>query len=229
MCYIRVSTEEQVVEGVSLQAQEERLRAYCLLNGLEIEAVIADEGISASKGLDTRPGGQRVLDLLRKGAATHVVALKLDRLFRNAEDALRNTSAWDRRGVSLHLLDMGGTSLSTGSAVGRMMLTMLAAFAEFERNLISERTSAALAYKRRKREVFNHAPLGYDRVGNNLVPNSREMAVVKLIRDLRQAGGTLRSIVHILNEGQIDTKRGGRWYPSTVRQILANNMHGEAV
>lgn len=148
ICYIRVSTEEQVLEGVSLNAQRERLVAYCALKGLQIVEVIADEGISASKALDIRPGGKRVVDLLKRKEIKHVVALKLDRLFRNAEDALRNTSTWERRGLSLHLVDLGGQSIDSGTAVGKMMLTMLAAFAEFERNLVSERTVAALGTPR---------------------------------------------------------------------------------
>lgn len=75
----------------------------------------------------------------RKGGRT-----TLDRLFRDAADALVQTRAWDRAGVALHVVDMGGTSLNTASAVGRMFLTMTAAFAELERSLVSERTSAAM-------------------------------------------------------------------------------------
>src|SRR6266576_5058844 len=72
--------------------------------------------------------------------------MKLDRLFRDAEDALRQTKAWDRTGISLHLVDIGGQSMNTGSAMGRMFLTLMAGFAELERNLIAERTTAVLAH-----------------------------------------------------------------------------------
>ena len=67
---------------------------------------------------------------------------------------LFQTETWDKQGVTLHLIDMGGASFFTSSAVGRMFLTMLAGFAQFERDLIAERTAAALATKRAKRTVY---------------------------------------------------------------------------
>src|ERR1035438_6967447 len=144
LLYLRVSTIEQL-KGVSLDAQEERLRAYCLMTGLEVGPgdVFREEGVSASIPLHKRPCGARLLERVTEGA-THVVALKLDRLFRDAEDALRQTKAWDRAGVVLHLIDMGGASLSNASAMGRMLLTTMAGFAELERNLVSERTTTSL-------------------------------------------------------------------------------------
>ena len=221
--YIRVSTEEQVVEGVSLDNQRERLQAYCITKGLQIVDIIADEGISATKALDTRPGGKRVVDALKRKDIHNVVALKLDRLFRNAEDALRNTSTWDRRGIALHLVDLGGQSIDSGTAVGKMMLTMLAAFAEFERNLISERTAAALTYKRKHDQVYNHVPFGFVRSGDRLIQSEQEIAVVTQIQQWRDAGNTLRAIAIKLNEQRIGSKKGGVWYASTVQKVLAAN------
>jgi len=122
--------------------------------------------------------------LIRDGVC-HVVALKLDRLFRNAADALATTEEWREAGISLHLVDMGGMSLDTGSSMGRMLLTMLAAFAEFEGNVISERTTAALRHKRAHGRVFNHAPYGYDAVDGRLVPNASEQEGLERMRELR--------------------------------------------
>lgn len=218
--YVRVSTEEQALEGVSLNNQRERLHAYCASKGLEIVEVISDEGVSATKALDTRPGGKRLLDALKRRDVCHVVALKLDRLFRNAEDALRNTSAWERRSIALHLVDLGGQSLDSGSAVGKMMLTMMAAFAEFERNLVSERTAAALTYKRKHNEVFNHVPFGFDRSGDILIPHEGEMVVVAKIRGWRDRGDTYRAIAGRLNAKGVSAKKGGIWYAASVRKVL---------
>ena len=154
VCYIRVSTQEQANTGVSLAPQEERLRAYCTMQGLEVAAVVREEGVSGSKPLGSRPGGAEVLRMVARREVSHVVALKLDRLFRNAADALAQTEAWDKAGVGLHLVDMGGQSLNTSSAMGRMMLTMMAGFAEFERALIAERTASALAHKKAHRQAY---------------------------------------------------------------------------
>ena len=226
VCYLRVSTQEQVVHGVSLQAQDERLRAYCVLQKLEIVSVFREEGISASKPLEGRPEGRQMIDVLGRKEAEHIVALKLDRLFRNAEDALHHTRQWDNQGLTLHLIDMGGQSLNTSSAIGRMMLTMMAAFAEFERNLISERTTAAMHHKKKHLQHYAQVPYGFSVDGAMLVVNEDEQAVIAEIKAWRSSGWTLQAIANRLNEDEIPTKNGGTWHGSTVRQILANEIHG---
>jgi DNA invertase Pin-like site-specific DNA recombinase len=225
--YIRVSTLDQSKHGVSLEAQEERLRAYCLAAGLELVAVIREDGVSASVPLADRPQGSELVAALKRGV-TNVVALKLDRLFRDAEDALRQTRAWDRAGIALHLVDMGGQSINTASAMGRMMLTMMAAFAELERNLIAERTTQALDFKKRNRQVFNHEPYGYRRDGNALVAVPEEQGIIGRIRALRSNGVTLDAIAGMLNNEAIPTKRGGKWYARTVLNVLNSELHEAA-
>jgi DNA invertase Pin-like site-specific DNA recombinase len=226
--YIRVSTDEQARQGVSLDAQEERLRAYCTMRGLAVVGTIRDEGVSAFKHLDKRPGGAELLRLVARGEAVHVVALKLDRLFRNAADALALTEAWNRQGVALHLVDMGGAAMDTASATGRMMLTMLAGFAEFERALISERTATALTFKRDKREAYAPTPYGYRRTGATLKPHKGELATVARIRAWAEAGEGFAAIARRLNADEVPTKRGGRWHASTVRYLVRNELYEPA-
>ena len=225
--YIRVSTDEQAKNGVSLVAQNERLRAYCVMARLDILEVIRDEGVSAWKKLETRPGGKRLLSLVESGQATNVVALRLDRLFRNAEDALHLATAWEKRGVALHLVDMGGATMNTASAIGKMMLTMLAGFAEFERNLVSERTSGALRHKRIHGEAYGPVPFGYRRVGDSLKKYVKEYRTLERIRAWRAEGLTLKAIADRLNAEGVKTKHGKTWYPSTVRYLLTNELYQE--
>ncbi len=227
--YTRVSTEEQSVNGVSLKDQEEKLLSYCKLQGLDPVHVIREEGISAAKPLATRPGGQELLQLVKQGDVGHVIALKLDRLFRDAADALNVTKAWDNAGIALHLVDMGGQSMNTASAMGRFFLSTMASFAELERNLIGERTAAAMQYKKQHKEVYSPVPYGYDREGDNLQPNKEEQKAVKLITKWRGQGWTLARIAGELTKRNIKTKRGGQWYPGTVKYILNNNLYQEAV
>jgi len=226
--YIRVSTDEQAKHGVSLDAQEARLRAYCTMRDLEVVGVIRDEGVSAFKHLDKRPGGAELLRVIASGEAQHVVAFKLDRLFRNAADALATTEAWSRAGVALHLVDMGGAAMDTTSATGRMMLTMLAGFAEFERALTVERTTTALAFKRDKREAYGATPYGYARHGDALHADPDELATVARIRKWHAAGASLGAIARRLTAAGTPTKRGGQWYPATVRYLLRNDLYAVA-
>jgi len=227
--YIRVSTEEQSINGVSLKDQEDKLLSYCKLNGLEPLHIIKEKGVSASKPLATRTGGQELLQLVNKGAVKNVIALKLDRLFRNAADALNVTQKWDKDGVALHLVDMGGQTINTATAMGRFFLSMMASFAELERNLISERTKAAMDYKRIHRETYGPPPFGFQKVENNLVEDEIEMEIIRRIKKWREQGQTLMKIADILNEKNVPTKRGGKWAAATIKYLLENNLYGEVV
>src|SRR5689334_18214890 len=86
--YVRVSTTEQAREGVSLDAQEERIHAYCQMSNLNLLNIVREDGISAAKALASRPGGREIVAAVTGKRIQHIVALKLDRLFRDAVDAL---------------------------------------------------------------------------------------------------------------------------------------------
>jgi DNA invertase Pin-like site-specific DNA recombinase len=226
--YVRVSTEEQVSQGLSIPAQKEAIVAYARMRGLELVDVIVDAGVSGGRALGTRPGGQKLLSLLAEGRASHIIALRLDRLFRDAADCLATVETWTRKGFVLHLLDVGGNSIDTSSAAGKFMLTILAAVAEMERNLIAERIRNVLSWKRRNGKVFSHPPFGFARDGDDLVPVEAEQKALDLILDLRARGYSLRKIAKTLEARGIPTKRGGRWAAATVRKLLAR-AEGDAL
>jgi DNA invertase Pin-like site-specific DNA recombinase len=96
---------------------------------------------------------------------SHVLALELDRLFRDAADALNQTKAWDKGGLALHLVDLGDQTLNTASAMGRFFLNVMAGFAELKRNLIAERTGTAMKHKKAHREAYPLPPLVKTRRG----------------------------------------------------------------
>ena len=206
--YVRVSTDEQARTGVSLDAQEERLRAYCTMRGLPVVTVIREEGVSASKPLAKRPGGARLLGMIAAGTVTNVVALKLDRLFRDLVDTMTTVNAWDRAGVGLHLVDFGGNAVDVGTAVGRLMLGTFAGIAQFERDVISERTVAALAYKRDHGRASGTVPYGYTRDGDNVVPVPAEQATIAQVQEWHAAGDSLRGIAARLTAAGTPTKNG---------------------
>jgi DNA invertase Pin-like site-specific DNA recombinase len=226
--YVRVSTEEQASQGLSIPAQEASIVAYARMKGLELVEVIVDGGVSGGRPLGARPGGQRLLSLLAEGKASHIIALRLDRLFRNASDCLQTVEIWSKRGYVLHLLDVAGNSIDTNSSAGKFMLTVLAAVAEMERNLIAERIRNVMSWKRRNRKVFGHEPYGFAREGDDLVPIEAEQRALDLILDLRARGYSLRKIARTLEARGIPTKRGGKWAAATVRKLLAR-AEGEAL
>jgi site-specific DNA recombinase len=225
--YCRVSTDEQAREGVSLAAQEARIRAYCTAAGLTLVEMLRDEGVSASKPLDKRPAGLALLRALARKQARHVVVVTLDRMFRSTIDCLSKVEIWDRAGIGLHLVDHGGQSIATSTAVGRMFLTMLAGFAEMERRLNGERTAAALRHKKGKRQAYSPTPYGFDREGDGLVVNATEQTIVQQVQQWHRQGSSLHQIAARLTAAGVPTKRGGKWYACTVSYLLRNELYGE--
>jgi len=223
--YIRVSTQEQAREGLSLDAQEASIRAYCTMRGLDLVDVVVDAGVSAGKKLSTRNGGRRLQQLLPEVAG--VVSYKLDRLFRDCADCLDVAAGWDDDGVALHLVDLGGQTIDTSSAMGRFFLTIMAGAAELERNLISERTKGALQHAKSQGATFGRVGLGQRRIDDRdqhgrrrVVADHGEQATVTRIVALRAAGRTFAAVAEQLTAEGRRTKRGGAWYASTVRNVL---------
>ena len=223
VAYVRVSTEEQANEGVSLDAQEARIRAYCAMRGLELVEVIIDAGVSAGKPLSTRDGGKRVLDLVRTRKVNAVVALKLDRLFRNCADCLTVIAGWDKAGVALHLVDIGGSAVDTSSAMGRFFLTVMAGAAELERNQIRERTSMAMKHMASKGEYTGgKVRFGYklDDTGK-LEAIAAELAAVELAGRLRAEGKSLRAVAAELAQAGHVSRAGKPFVPCQIAKMAA--------
>src|ERR1700736_5132785 len=170
--YVRVSTDKQADHGVSLEAQEAKIRAMAVVQGSEIVELIVDGGESA-KNLN-RPGMERLLSLVDAGKVQTVIIAKLDRLTRSVKDLAELLERFQKRGVSLVSV---AESLDTGSAAGRLVLNIMTAFAQWEREAIGERTATALQHKRAHRKVYNHVPYGFRREGDALLPIEAEQVV----------------------------------------------------
>lgn len=227
ICYVRCSSTEQVESGLGLADQEARCRAYAQMRGLAVVEVVADPGVSGARALETRPGGRRVLALTsgRRPAVRHVIALKLDRCFRSAADALAVTAGWNKRNVTLHMVDFGGSSLDLSSATGRMFLTVAAGFAELERGLCAERTRAALAVKRGRGEYTGGAPpFGYRAVRGKLVEDQEEQEVLALICELRGEGLSFNAIAGALNAREAPNRGAATWRKERVFRLWRRGM-----
>ncbi len=222
--YTRCSTNEQADSGLGLEAQAERIRAYCTMRGSELLDLITDAGVSGGKPLASRDGGQRLLTAIRERKADGVVMLKLDRMFRNAGDCLTTVERWEKAGIALHVVDLGGNAIDTTSAAGRFMLVVLAGAAEMERNLTRERTRSAMAVKRTNGQRIGTLPYGFDLAadGTTLVPSESEQAVIAEIGSWRSMGWTLERIAAALTDRGVPTKTGksGSWTHQAVARIV---------
>jgi len=225
--YIRVSTDRQASEGISLDAQTERAAAYCASRGLTIAATLREEGQSARKlRLEQRPAGRELLRLIASGAISHVVAFKLDRIFRDNIEALQRSKEWDAAGVHLHILDIGGDTVDTGSASGRLYFAMLSAFAQHESDQTSERVRSSMRQIASSGRSPANRPFGYARADRALVPDPITAPIVREMFMRAAAGASLVELVRWLHSEGITTRNGNaRWSISSVRWVLSNPIY----
>ena len=212
--YIRVSTQGQADEGVSLAAQRAKIEAWCSLNDAELVTVFEDAGLSGAS-MTGREGLAEALKATTKGMA--LVTYSISRLARSTRDMLEIAERLDAKGADLVSMT---EKIDTTTAAGRMVFKMLAVLADFERDQIGERTKMALAHKRAKGEVYAPTPFGFDAVDGRLVEVQHEAHIVSDILRQREAGTSLAKIADQLNARGIGGKRGGRWYASTVRYLI---------
>jgi len=237
VAYIRVSTEEQAREGVSLADQERRIQEYAQFKGLTVTQFFRDEGVSAKVPLNERPEGVKLLATIEpeEGPKT-VLATKLDRMFRSALDCLSNIDNWQKQGVTFHLIDLGGNAVDVDTAMGKMFITMLAGFAEMERNLISERVTQGMAQVKAEGGAIGRPPYGWEYSGpddldkhgrQKLVKSRPEARTLQAIMSLHGQGMTLKAICATLTQAGYPTKRGGEWHPGTVSKMVKRELKRE--
>lgn len=224
--YCRVSTDEQASNGVSLNAQEEKIRAYCKAKDWDLIEVIRDEGISA-KNLK-RPGLQSILERVPKRNSKRgfdgLIVVKLDRLTRSVGDLAFLNKLFEAHKVAFISIQ---EAVDTSTASGKLFHNIIACLSEWERGVISERTRDALRHKRNRGERAGEVPYGYMLAndGRTLEPIAKEQETLTKIRTLRESEQLSYSrIANQLNSQGVFTKKGSCWYPESVRSVLQHSL-----
>lgn len=225
--YIRVSTEGQAMDGVSLDVQREKIQAYCSLHGLTLIETMADEGISGKRA-DNRPGLQRALtEACRRKAV--LVVYSMSRLCRSTRDAIAIADRIEKCGADLASIS---EKIDTTSSMGRFFFRLMASLGELERDLISERTTGAMQHlKRQGRRIAPRLPYGRRLAedGKHLEPEPSELEIVAQMQAQRDGGRSYHAIAAWLNEQGIKSKQGGKWFASAVRSVLLYHEQPAAV
>jgi len=239
--YTRKSTEEGLDQTYnSLDAQREACEAYVMSQageGWSILPTLYDDGGFSGGNLD-RPALQTLLADIDKGLVDVVVVYKIDRLTRALADFARLVERFDKRNVSFVSVTQ---AFSTTTSMGRLTLNVLLSFAQFERELTTERIRDKFAASRR-RGIFmgGNPPLGYDPKDRKLVINKQEAETVRFIfsRYLElKSVGKLRADLEQRNirsklwtSAKGNTKGGGSWYVGSLTHFLRNRVYvGDAV
>jgi len=220
--YVRVSTIQQVMFGLSLDTQKQKIKQYCQLYDLDLIEIIVDSGETAENL--NRPGIQKAIQMLKSNTAHGIVVTKLDRLTRSIKDLNHLLEELFKK-VSLFSVS---ELIDTRSPSGRLVLNILTSVSQWERETISERTRAGLRAKKlkKKRVISGAPPYGWNWLDGELVELPKEQEVLAKIKTFRSHGMTLRAIAEQLNEMKIETKKGSsNWSPTAVRRTLLKDTY----
>lgn len=203
VAYRRVSTNEQKNSGAGMWAQKLPIEAWAAANGKTL-IWLEDDGYSAG-AMDNRPGLQKALELIREGKAGGIVVSKLDRLSRSMLDFCLLMEDASKNQWQMVALDFG---LDTSTPAGKMMIGVLALFAQFERDVIKQRTKDGLAAKQ----------AAGVRLG---APTQATAELIARVWLLMRKHGNYTAVSRELNEQGTPTATGrGRWHPDSARKLL---------
>jgi len=221
--YVRVSSDQQANEGVSLDAQRHKMRAYCKAMDIELIDLIADEGYSAANL--KRPGLQAALTMLRSGRASTLIVVKLDRLTRCVKDLGTLCEQYFSDEKPYTLLSISD-SINTRSASGKLVLNVLTSVAQWEREAIADRTREAMAHLKEQGVRLGGVPYGWryssevDANGRRLiVKHLEEQKAIRRICALHDKQVPAAQIVQRLGQEGLPP-RGKRWHTKSVYQVL---------
>lgn len=207
LLYARVSTQMQVNDGMSMEAQEKTLRNAAEFSGFTSVEILLEEGRSG-KSISGRPVLRDALSRLDKGDAHALIVTRIDRLARSTTDFLSIVDRAAKNNWRLVLLDL---NLDTSTYQGRFVTTIMSALAEMERGIIAERQKDVHKHRRDSGQVW----------GVDLGPKKRlPQEVLDRIYAERDAGTSMNGTARILNAEGIPAAYGGKWSASSIKYVL---------
>ncbi|WP_158228126.1 recombinase family protein [Pseudonocardia sp. MH-G8] len=217
--YLRISLDK-TGEGLAIERQRDECTALAVRRGWTVAREYVDHSVSAA-GKVERPGFRALLDALRAGTISRVVAWDMSRLVRNARDRYELVELCRERGVIISMVR--GSDLDPTTAAGRIVISVQGEIAEEEIAVKADRQRSARqqAATNGRPVRFSHRPFGY--CADRLTPHPVESAAIADACQLVLSGGSLRSIAQAWNVAELPTPQGGeRWLPSVVRGVLLN-------
>lgn len=219
--YLRVSTDKQADSGAGIAAQKDSCEKWANKNASEIAQFFVEEGVSGSTGLDKRPQLVKAINCLSKGDI--LIVAKRDRIARDPIISAMVEAAVERKKAKIVSAAGEGTDANGPSDI--LMRRLIDAFAEFERNIIKQRTKDALGAKKKRGERVGHIPFGWKLgEGKSIVVEEGEQKILYTIREMTESGSSTRDIANHLNVQEIFNRRGKRWNHMSMYNAVKNSM-----
>jgi site-specific DNA recombinase len=225
--YIRVSSAEQALEGYSVGSQTDKLQAYCMAMGYDIYNVYTDPGFTGAN-ID-RPAMKKLINDVENKKIDIVLVMKLDRLSRSQKDTLYLIEdVFLKNGCEFVSVT---ESFDTSSPMGRAFIGILAVFAQFERERISERTMDGKIERAKSGKAMGwyKVPIGYNYVNKEYIVDPYESELVKRIYNLAEEGYSMVKIKKFIDDeftsGTKYKTKDGKYHVKTIREILRNTVY----
>jgi len=218
--YTRVSTEDQAKEGFSLDAQLEKLQAYCTARDWVISGEYVDDGYSGRNV--KRPAYNKMMEETDKWDI--LLVIKMDRIHRNSKNFMLMMEELKKNGKEFVSMT---ESLDTSTAMGRFVMDIIQRIAQLESEQIGERVYIGMEQKAKTNGGilgFN-IPFGYEYENGKLIINDNEAIQIKHIFNLYLNGYSMKKISEDFNKNNIPTKQNKTWGSQTISTILKNPLY----
>ncbi len=187
--YVRVSTDEQAKEGISMDAQIQKCKSYCDARDWEATQIYTDAGQSA--GTMNRPAVQQLIKDLDHGKFQNILVYKFDRFSRNLRDLISFLDNIKKKGINFTSVT---ENIDTTTAMGEAFFQMIGVFAQLERGMVKERVKLAFDKKAEDGGALNRPPFGYRFRQKKMIPHENESEIVKDIFEMRSRGINYKDI-----------------------------------
>jgi site-specific DNA recombinase len=237
------ASDEKQKESTSVQLQQIVVAANANKHFIPPDCIACDEDTSASLPLFERPNASRIIEHAKAIGATHIYFSKMDRAFRNMRDAENSVEELQKHGFKIIILDFFGLKeIDVESAMGRMMFQMAVMVAQFERARLRERIQQTNTHMKKDGKLTGNVPYGKMRVPTttgrktknttkermekfgdvafDLVDDPAEQAIIARLLTGDLSGHSANEMSRRLNAEAVPTKKGGKWFPGTVNDLL---------
>ena len=220
--YIRNSRS---IQENSITTQTELINEFCLRNEIQLDEIIVDEGISGSgEKTHKRNGYNRIIEMIEDGKVESLVVISLSRWGRNLGEIYKSVEIMEKHKTKFYSIK---ENVDTSSIYGKFTINLLSSLYEMELGLIKERVSDTLRVKKENNKVYSPTPYGFDRVGDDLIENPKEMKLLKKLIRLRKKGSSYGEITDFLNRNRYKTKSGKKFSRGNVYKIINRRMNTE--
>lgn len=213
--YVRVSTKLQSDKGGSVQNQRDKITNYCKLEGLKLEGIIEDLGISGTK--KDRRGFLKLLDYSRTNQIDVVVVWSLSRLGRNLKDMLETINLFRTYGIELRCIK---ENIRKDDSISNLILNIMGSINQFEVQQLGERIAVVKQNRKTKGETYGKPQYGYMNVDGKILRDPKEYPIRQKIKRLRKKGYSWNSIEELFENEGIKSRKGKKFYSSTLCNIF---------